>query len=165
MLGAVAGMDLALATGRGEELMTAWPGVPSPLVPDWAVVQIGERESRDPDFAWPDIGATAIQRIDIFEALSLSSETLLERVRHTLARCAWPFWIHLDVDVLDLEIMPAVDSPGSPGLDPEVLTAVARSLFSDHRCCGLTVTVFDPDLDPTGALAHFLVGLLAKIVG
>jgi arginase len=30
---------------------------------------------------------------------------------------AWPFWIHLDVDVLDQAVMPAVDSPGSPGID------------------------------------------------
>ncbi len=33
VLGAVAGMDLALATGRGEVLLTDWPGVTSPLGP------------------------------------------------------------------------------------------------------------------------------------
>ena len=47
-LSAVAGMDLALATGRGDPLMTTWPGVPVPLVPDEQVVQIGEREGRSP---------------------------------------------------------------------------------------------------------------------
>ena len=47
-MSAVAGMDLALATGRGDPLMTAWPGVPAPLVPDAQVVQIGEREGRSP---------------------------------------------------------------------------------------------------------------------
>lgn len=48
-LGAVAGMDLALATGRGEALATEWPGISSPLVVDAQVVQLGERENRDAD--------------------------------------------------------------------------------------------------------------------
>ena len=26
-------------------------------------------------------------------------------------------WLHVDLDVLDQGVMPAVDSPGSPGLD------------------------------------------------
>src|SRR5262249_49472127 len=34
VLGSVAGMDLALATRRGEALLTEWPGVPAPLIPD-----------------------------------------------------------------------------------------------------------------------------------
>ena len=70
-LGSAAGMDLALSTGRGEPLLTEWPGVDGPIVADEAVVQIGERESRDADFAWPDVNATAITRIDVFEAREL----------------------------------------------------------------------------------------------
>jgi len=51
-LGSAAGMDLALATGRGDPLLSEWPGLAGPLVADEQVVQIGERESRDADFAW-----------------------------------------------------------------------------------------------------------------
>src|SRR5262245_55617394 len=42
-LGSVAGMDLALASGRGEPLMTEWPGIDGPLAADADIVQIGER--------------------------------------------------------------------------------------------------------------------------
>ncbi len=162
-LGAVAGMDLALATGRGERLMTEWPNVTGPLVPDDAVVQLGERESRDLDFAWPDIADTAITRIDVFEAAKLRAAELLACVMATLDRRDWPFWVHFDVDVLDQSIMPAVDSPGSPGIDPDTLVHVLRGLVSDRRCRGLTVTVFDPDLDPVGKFAALLVTLLKRI--
>jgi arginase len=49
-LGSVAGMDLALATGRGEPLLTRWGGVSGPLVADADVVQIGERNAQDPGY-------------------------------------------------------------------------------------------------------------------
>ena len=42
-LGAAAGMDLALASGRGEPLLTEWPGVEGPLAVDADIVQVGER--------------------------------------------------------------------------------------------------------------------------
>lgn len=160
-LGAVAGMDLALATGRGEGLMTDWPGAPSPLVPDEQVVQIGERQGHDLDFAWPDVNDTAITRIDVFTARQIGAQAILEKTRATLDRKRdWPFWLHFDVDVLDKLDMPAVDSPGSPGIEPAELVVVLRGLLRLERCAGITVTIFDPDLDPTGRYASLVVSIL-----
>jgi arginase len=90
-LASAAGMDLALATGRGEALLTEWPGVPGPLIPDTQVIQIGEREGRDPDFAWPDVNNTAFTRIDVFEARELGAEGVLLKTRATLEQTGWPF--------------------------------------------------------------------------
>jgi arginase len=163
-LGSAAGMDLALATGRGEPLLTEWPGIAGPLVADDAVVQIGERESRDADFAWPDINSTAVTRIDVFAARELGAEKVLETTRATLARADCPYWLHLDVDVLDQTIMPAVDSPGSPGIDPDDLFAILSALAADQRCIGMDMTIYDPDLDPTGELARLLVSLLGRVL-
>lgn len=164
MPGAVAGMDLALATGRGEALMTEWPGVPAPLVEDRHVMQIGEREGRDPDFAWPDVNDTAIERIDVFAANALGPAGVLARTRGVLdAAPERRFWIHLDVDVLDRSVMPAVDSPGAPGIAPDDLVAILAPLVPNPRCAGMTVTVFDPDLDPDGRYAATLVRLLGSL--
>lgn len=157
-------MDLALATGRGEALLAQWPGVVGPLVADEAVVQIGERESRDADLAWPDINATAVTRIDVFAAQELGAAGVLQKTRATLARASCPYWLHLDVDVLDQTVMPAVDSPGSPGIDPDELVAILSALAADQRCTGLDMTIYDPDLDPTGDLARLLVSLLGRVL-
>ncbi|SFO02070.1 arginase [Mesorhizobium sp. NFR06] len=165
MLGSAAGMDLALVTGRGEPLLTEWPGIAGPLVADEAVVQIGERNSRDPDFAWADINATAITRIDVFAARQLGAVGMVETTRAALARAGLRYWLHLDVDVLDQTVMPAVDSPGSPGIDPDDLVATLSPLAMDQRCIGMDVTIFDPDLDPSGEMARLLVSLLGRIVG
>lgn len=164
-LGAVAGMDLALATGRGEALLTEWPEVDGPLVDDRAVVQIGERENRDADFAWPDVNDTDITRIDVFEARKIGAIGILDRTRHVVDRAGSDFWIHLDVDVLDEQIMPAVDSPGSPGVDPEQLAVILGDLWKDERFIGLTLTVFDPELDPQGHFAERIVGLFRQLLG
>jgi arginase len=164
MLSAVAGMDLALATGRGDPLMTDWPGVPAPLVPDEQVVQIGEREGRDPDFVWADVNNTAFNRIDVFEARKRGAEAVVASALATVGRREWPFFIHFDVDVLDQAIMPAVDSPGSPGIDPDQLRIILARLIADQRCAGMTVTIFDPDLDPDGSLASWLVSFLGSVL-
>jgi arginase len=158
-LGAVAGMDLALVTGRGEQIMTQWPGVDSPLVPDAQVVQIGERESRDPDFPWPDINQTEITRVDIFELREEGLSNAMRRAHAVLDHVGWRYWLHLDVDVLDQQVMPAVDSPGSPGLDMDEVMSILRSLLSP-KCVGLTLTIFDPDLDPDGTCARVIVEIL-----
>ncbi|WP_242201551.1 arginase family protein [Sphingomonas hankookensis] len=163
-LGAAAGMDLALVTGRGEPLGTQWLDIGGPLVADADVIQLGERESRDPDFAWPDVQHTAIDTIDVFEATAIGVEGVAARIATMLA--AKPdqgFWIHLDVDVLDDAIMPAVDCPGSPGIPPKDLVAILHPLVADERCRGMTVTVFDPDLDPDGKYAATIVSLMADL--
>jgi arginase len=157
-------MDLALATGRGERLLTEWPWVDAPLVPDEQVVQIGERESRDADFAWPDIDTTAITRLDVFTARDLGSAAVIARTLTVLGQQPdWPFWIHLDVDVLDQDVMPAVDSPGSPGLDEEDLFRLLRALVAQELCAGMTVTIYDPDLDPQHECAARIVTLLLRV--
>ncbi|NIA54457.1 arginase family protein [Massilia sp. TW-1] len=135
-LDAVAGMDLALATGRGEALMTDWP----------------------------DVNDTDIERIDVFTADGIGPHAVLARARSTLG--AVPdqhFRVHLDVDVLDAAVMPAVDSPGSPGIAPDDLALILSGLLPDPRCAGMTVTVFDPDLDPDGRYARLLVDLLGHL--
>ncbi|EHH67461.1 arginase family protein [Gluconobacter morbifer] len=160
-LNGAAGMDLALATGRGEALLTAWPDVSDPLVSDANVIQIGERESHDPDFVWPDIANTAIEQVDIFEAQKIGPSGLSQRIHDVLLRePEQSFWIHFDVDVMDQAIMPAVDCPGSPGLSPEYLVQILSPLVSSAGCLGMSLTIYDPDRDPEGQCATIIIDIL-----
>ncbi|TJW83282.1 MAG: arginase family protein, partial [Mesorhizobium sp.] len=115
------------------------------------------------DFAWPDINSTAMTQIDVFAVRELGAAKVLEKTWNTLARTGWPYWVHFDVDALDQTVMPAVDSPGSPGIDPDDLVAIVAALVADLRCTGMDMTIFDPDLDPTRELAALLVSLLGEI--
>lgn len=164
IMSGVAGMDLALATGRGESCLTQWPECEGPLVQDEHVIQIGERESHDVDFAWPDIARTAITRLDVFTFQKSGVAGAQAAIQALLNRQSDAgFWIHFDVDVLDQIFMPAVDCPGSPGLSPEDMVALLDPLVSDGRCQGMTVSIYDPSRDPDGASARTLVSLLGQL--
>lgn len=164
--GAAAGMDLALVTGRGEALLTQWPDVEGALIADHAVIQLGERESQFVDYEWPDIADTDIRRITIFDALKLSNQQLIDRIFERLNRFPEiPYWIHLDLDVLDSAEMAAVDCPGTPGLTSQTLVSICQVLFNSTRCCGITVTIYDPDLDPDGTEAKRVVRIIGGITG
>ena len=70
------------------------------------------------------------------------------------------YWLHLDVDILDPGVMPAVDSPDPGGLDPDQLTELLAVLAPG--AVGAHVTVFDPDLDSDGRLAALLTEILVE---
>ncbi|AJF67818.1 arginase family protein [Streptomyces vietnamensis] len=157
LLGSAAGMDLALATGRGELLLTHWPEIGRPLVADEDVVQIGDREEgeENPPATPPVTRFTAreIQRIGVAE--------LGERVvRRLEERGLDRVWLHLDLDVLDERVLPAVDSPGRPGLDFPQLSELVSTLTATGRVAGLDVAIYDPELDPDGAYAAPVVDCL-----
>jgi arginase len=163
-LGSAAGMDLALATGRGEALLTRFDDSDAPLVADADVVQIGERENTGPDYAFRDIEATAITRLDIQSVLRDGVERAATvATDHLRARGVERTWLHIDLDVLDERVLPAVDSPGAPGLDFDQLARLGRALRADARVIGADVSVFDPDLDPDGRYAAGLADCLARI--
>lgn len=60
------------------------------------------------------------------------------------------FWIHIDVDVLNDTIMPAVDSRQPDGLDYSEFNEIIQLLLADPKAIGLEITILDPDLDPSG---------------
>jgi arginase len=133
-VGAAAGEDLALVTGRGGER----------LVRDEDVVAIGIRED---DLYLEEIRAAGI--------------TVADDVQFPDR----PFWVHFDVDVLDESVMPAVDSPTPEGLGWKEAEELLHRLVWAEGAVGLEVTIFDPDLDPTGELTDRLADLVVAAVG
>jgi arginase len=63
------------------------------------------------------------------------------------------FWVHLDADVLDDAIMPAVDSRQPDGLSYTELIEGLRPLLGSPVVAGMQVTIFDPELDTEGKIA------------
>ena len=166
-LGTAAGMDLALATGRGEALLTQWPGFEGPLVADEDAIQAGEREAEQADYAqgYPDVLKTAITRLTIQqilrEGISRTAERIVERLS---ARKLDRAWMHVDLDVLDERVMNAVDSPGSPGFDFTQLASLLRTLIASNRIAGMTVCIYDPDLDDGHRFARPIVQCLTDAI-
>ena len=161
-LGAAAGMDLALASGRGEALLTDWPDVGA-LARDEDIIQIGDRESENDrgEIAGSRIAQITVQRA-LAEGIPAVVAAAVEKLR---ARDIERAWLHVDLDVLDENVMAAVDSPGSPGLNFEQLAELVRGLCASGRIAGADFAIYDPDVDPGLRYAKPIVQCIARGVG
>jgi arginase len=160
-----AGMDLALASGRGELLLTHWPEIGRPLVEDADFVQVGEREAEEPAFNrfYGDIVQTDITRLNIQGVLAKGIDNTARQVLTRLeSRALGRVWLHVDFDVLDQAVMPAVDSPGSPGLNYQQLGLLIGELCHSGRIVGADFTIYDPEKDPHDEYAKPLVDCIAR---
>jgi arginase len=164
-LGSAAGMDLALATGRGEHLLTRWPDVDGPLVRDEDAMQLGERNALTETFraSYGEIERTAITRYTIQDVLKAgvdhSAQSVIEKIK---TRGLDRTWLHVDLDVLAQSVMPAVDSPGDPGLTFAQLRSLLSRLYRSERVAGATITIYDPARDPENLYAAPIVATLGE---
>ncbi|MDP8946659.1 MAG: arginase family protein [Actinomycetota bacterium] len=163
VVGAAAGAELALVSGRGPERLTNLGGS-KPLVRDEDIFALGKRED-DPETR--DARDTGIEIWDLSAVREIGPGEAAARAVETLrANGVDGFWIHLDADVLDDEVMPAVDSRQPGGLSYAELIQVLRVLLRADPAVGMQVTIFDPELDPTGEIAkRFTSAVVAGFMG
>jgi len=156
-------MDLALVSGRGEALLTEWPEIGTPLARDVDILQVGER---DEPAGRARIPQTQITQITVQRLLKEGVDTISQRASAWLqTRELQRAWLHVDLDVLDQRVMPAVDSPGSPGLSYAQLASLVRALCASGRIAGAHFGIYDPDRDRTGKYAQPLVRCIADGIG
>jgi arginase len=74
------------------------------------------------------------------------------------------FWIHFDVDALDDALMPAVDYRMKDGLSYEELKQLLGTALATQKVVGLTLTIYNPNLDPSRSIARKLVAELLHIL-
>jgi arginase family enzyme len=84
------------------------------------------------------------------------------RLARLQARSLDKVWIHVDFDVLDEDVMPAVDSPGSPGFDYAQLSELIRTLCMSGRVVVADFAIYDPERDPRSRYAAPLVRCIAE---
>jgi arginase len=76
-----------------------------------------------------------------------------------------PAWLHLDLDVLDESVLPAVSYPQSLGLHWDELVTLVRPLVAAPNLLGASVADFNPDRDANGTYAVQVVQGLESICG
>jgi arginase len=161
--GEAASMELALATGRGPVIVTDLEGR-RPLVRDEDVVVFGRRDAEVAEAHGSQrIEDTAITVVDFAEVRKCGAGDAIHRAIEDLSRPEVAgIWVHLDADVLDDAIMPAVDYRMPGGLSWEELAAILQVAMASGRAIGLNITIFNPKLDSDGSIAAAFVDALVK---
>lgn len=149
----LAGEDLAAAVGRHWPAVSLLGGAPHFDPAD--VVHIGCRAD-DEELAE---AAETLAAVVPASELRADPEGTVARTLDVVGRPELAgYWVHVDIDVLDESVMPAVDSPSPGGLSPDELVTLLRAFAP--RAVGANVGIYDPDLDPDGASARVVVDCL-----
>jgi arginase len=156
-----AGMDLAIVTGNGHGKLTNIQHL-KPYIQEENVFCFGNRDLTE---GWY---VNAIMQsnihyfaLDVLRRKSISAITN-EFLQMIDSKKLDGFWIHFDVDVLNDEIMPCVDSRQEDGLTYDELKLTFESLLSSPLFRGIDITIFDPTLDKDGRYVKQLAWELAN---
>jgi arginase len=158
--GEAASMDLAFATGRGPRALSDLEGR-GPLVADEDVVAFGFRDQDEQRAFGSQPLAAGIMALDLAEVRRAGIEAATAAAVRHLARPGLDgVFVHVDADVLDDAIMPAVEYRLPGGLTAEELVHLLRAISDTGRLAGVEVTVYNPALDTDGAAGRVLADAL-----
>ncbi|MBC7875210.1 MAG: arginase family protein [Ferruginibacter sp.] len=161
--GEVADMDLAILTGRGPALLTNI-NHQRPYVKNENVIHIGQRDWEETrKYGSRDIRETTINCIPLADIESKGMHNTCTEVLQTMNQIdVEGFWIHFDTDVLSDEINPAVDYRLPGGLQFQQTEYLLRTLLLTGRITGISVTIFNPKLDPDKIISNNIAESLGR---
>lgn len=163
--GEAADCELGLLLGDHRDGLPAGLRRDVPVLDEAAVVVLGPRDGDE--IAGAGVPSLA-GRVPFVPAGDLTGDDAAahhtaDAVRH-LEDATAHWWLHVDLDVLAGHALPAVDYPQEGGLEWSQLRAVLTTALRAPGCRGLTVCIYDPDLDPDGTHAATIVDELAGCV-
>lgn len=161
--GEVADMDLAIVYGRGPDTLTNIDGL-KPYVRDEDIVLFGYRDAEQSSvYGSQDVRNSNINVFDLSDVKKLGITTAASLATKSLLKEELDgFWIHLDADVLDDEVMLAVDYRLAGGLSFYDVSELLRALISTRLAVGMTITIFNPHLDLDGSIAKEFVSSIVS---
>jgi arginase len=163
--GEAASMDLAFATGHGPRLLADIDGQ-GPLVREEDVFVFGYRDGEEQIRDGSQPLPVAICALDLEAVRRMGIEAAATAaVEHVTRENLAGFFIHLDADCLDDDIMPAVEYRLDDGLSLDELKTTLRIALASSKAVGLEVTIYNPDLDEDGSAGRMLADLLAEALG
>lgn len=132
------GMPLRMLLGEGHPRL-----VPSTTVSPQRCALLGTRSMDAPEEAF-----IAANGLPLLSPEQLQDEPmLLDQLLDRWLPDGAPLYVHLDLDVLDPQVWPAVAVPEPGGLDIATLVAVIKKLRARGRLVGVGITEYVPGVD------------------
>ena len=147
--GETADMELAILTGVGPSGLIDLSGC-TPLISPQDIVVIGFRNAEQTVADGAPNPAALFPEMKLFDVESvnkLGAKKIGNNVRKQFEEKSKKFWLHLDLDVLDENILPAVDFRLPNGMNWKEVTELVNPLVQSDALIGMDVTIFNPVLD------------------
>ena len=164
LTGEAADMDLAIITGNGPEILGNINNQ-KPYIKEKNVIHIGQRDWEETQkYGSRDIKESNIQCFDlkyIKKHGSKNTSNLMIKYMNNLN--LKNFWIHFDTDVLSDELNSAVDYRLPGGLSFEECEYFIKELLGTGKIMGISITIFNPELDKENTISKKLVNFLLKL--
>jgi len=146
--GGAAGMGLALVAGKGHDKLANIAGL-KPYIDEENIFCVGNREY-DPGYVQLSLDSN-MYYVDLITIRKKGSAAIANEFLNLVTQKKLDgFWIHFDVDALNDDIMPCVDSRTSDGLWYHELKEMLRPLLLSPWFTGMEITILDPTLDKDG---------------
>jgi arginase len=158
--GEAADMPISVALGLGPAAWVAAAGGASVTPERTAIVGFRDREEsreygmRQPEELEPPPLLRPAAELHGGDPNAIASEVVTDLA------AAGPFWLHLDVDVLDQAVFPATDYLMPDGLDWTELGAILPPLLSSPALIGASLACYNPEKDPGEQCGRALVDAL-----
>lgn len=149
--GYVAGMSIAMITGRGNQTLVDASGL---------------KPVADTDIILADARDLDVKERELLEQSKVAHLTDVNEVVERIAASDRPFYVHFDVDVIDSAEAPAQQYPvpGGPGI--EALRNAAARLHQTGRLAGASMNPWALDKDdPDGRTAAACWSIFNALVG
>jgi arginase len=161
--GEAADMPVAALLGRGWPDLLATMGT-MPVLRGADIVIMGARDQEEA----ADIGDLP-ERLGLTvhgpDAIKASPASVGRAARDRFTSAGVPYWLHLDVDVLDEDVFPATDYLMPGGLDLGQLARLMRPLGHDPALIGASVGCYNPQKDQDRECGLALADVLADALG
>jgi arginase len=160
--GEAADMPVAGLLGMGwPELIAAMGAMP--VIDGGDIVVLGARDEEEAS----DIGDLPERLgITVYGPRDITSDpgALGQATHERFARSGIPYWMHLDLDVLDEKVFPATDYLMPGGIEMSQLADLLRPLGQDDALIGVSIGCYNPQKDPDGACGAALTDLLVDVL-
>jgi arginase len=161
--GEAADMDLGWLLGLGVEKLPPALRDEIPTAEPEDVIVLGARDQDElAEAGVPSIAD--IVRIVRPEVIARDPAAVARDAVESMDRRG-PWWLHVDLDVLSTDSLAAVDYRQPGGLDWPTLTELTAAALASAAIFGWSVTIYNPDLDPTGDDARRIVQYIAEAMG
>ncbi|MBI1828059.1 MAG: arginase family protein [Thaumarchaeota archaeon] len=162
--GEAADMELGFALGQNIDNLTSEFTDLLPLVDKRNVCLFGPRDKK----LLHNTGVKSLtDEIDCYDDVFIHNNNIVDLTNNAIANLrtranAW--WLHVDLDVLSTDSLPAVDYQQPGGINWNELHQLTAPLLSQNECIGCNITIYNSDLDLDAHYAKRIILYLEDVI-